>query len=181
MTDKDAFRAPVARVGAFDIDLGGRLRRVELTQTRNPGHWQALLDGRPMLLEASEVQPGVLALVIGRQSFRCVLDECPAETAVQVAGERFIFSINDPRSLAARRGRRGGAVGEQVVKAPMPGRVVRLLVAPGDQVETHQGVIVIEAMKMQNELKAFRSGRVRDVRAEPGSAVTAGQLLVVID
>jgi biotin carboxyl carrier protein len=63
----------------------------------------------------------------------------------------------------------------------MPGRVVRVLVQPGDEVTARQGLVVIEAMKMENELTAVRSGRIREVTVAPGAAVEAGRLLVVIE
>jgi biotin carboxyl carrier protein len=73
------------------------------------------------------------------------------------------------------------ATGLQRVTAPMPGRVVRVLVQPGDDVLPRQGLVVIEAMKMENELAAVRAGRVREVTVTPGAAVEAGRLLVVIE
>ena len=71
--------------------------------------------------------------------------------------------------------------GDQPVVAPMPGRVVRVLVAPGEQVSARQGVVVVEAMKMENELRAPKGGRVKDVSVSPGTSVEAGRVLVVIE
>jgi biotin carboxyl carrier protein len=84
-----------------------------------------------------------------------------------------------------RRFRRGaggaGASGEQRVVAPMPGRVLRVLVRPGDDVAARQGLVVVEAMKMENELGAVRAGRVREVVVDEGVSVEAGRLLIVIE
>ena len=93
----------------------------------------------------------------------------------------FSFFIEDRRSLRASRGKRGSAGGSQVIKAPMPGRVVRVLVAPGDQLAAHQGVIVIEAMKMQNELKTPRAGKVVSIQVAAGDTVSANDKLIVIE
>ena len=73
-----------------------------------------------------------------------------------------------------------GSDGEQAVTAPMPGRVVRVLVAPGDTVTARQGVVVVEAMKMENELRTPRAGVVKDVAVTPGTLVEAGRVLVVV-
>jgi biotin carboxyl carrier protein len=82
----------------------------------------------------------------------------------------------------ARRARAAGAdEGPRAVRAPMPGRVVRVLVAPGDDVEEQQGVVVIEAMKMQNELKAPKAGRISRVAVRIGDAVAAGALLALVE
>jgi len=83
--------------------------------------------------------------------------------------------------LSGTRGGAAGTAGAQRVSAPMPGRVVRVLVQPGDEVTARQGLVVIEAMKMENELTAVRGGRVREVTVVPGAAVEAGRLLVVIE
>jgi len=84
---------------------------------------------------------------------------------------------------AGRRRDAGGAagVGPQKVTAPMPGKVVRVLVKPGDEVKAKQGLVVVEAMKMENELKAARAGRVRDVLASEGRSVDAGAVLVIVE
>ncbi len=75
----------------------------------------------------------------------------------------------------------GGGTGEQAITAPMPGRVARVLVAPGDEVAARQPCVVVEAMKMENELRAPRAGRIRSVSIEPGMPVEAGRVLVVIE
>ena len=92
--------------------------------------------------------------------------------------------ISVPVSIDAgrRRGKIAGhADGEQRIVAPMPGRVVRVLAQPGDEVELRQPLIVVEAMKMENELRAPKAGRVKEVAVEPGASVEAGRLLIVIE
>ena len=98
---------------------------------------------------------------------------------VSVQGHRFEIEVRDPRRWSPNAAsRRGGDI--ETVRAPMPGKVVRVLVAPGDTVEAGQGVMVVEAMKMQNEMKASRSGRVLSVAAKEGATVTAGEVLATI-
>jgi biotin carboxyl carrier protein len=93
--------------------------------------------------------------------------------------------VDVPTVVDGRRFRRGaggaGGSGEQRVVAPMPGRVLRVLVRPGDEVSACQGLVVVEAMKMENELGALRAGRVREVVVGEGVSVEAGRLLIVIE
>jgi biotin carboxyl carrier protein len=99
---------------------------------------------------------------------------------VSVNGRVFHIDVFDPREL---RGRRAAAhsSGPQAVTAPMPGRVILVLVEPGQQVATGDGLIVVEAMKMQNEMKAPRAGRVAAVKTVAGATVSAGDVLLVIE
>ncbi len=83
--------------------------------------------------------------------------------------------------LGHGRAARAPASGSHQLSAPMPGRVLRVLVKPGDDVAARQGLVVIEAMKMENELTAARAGRVREVTVEPGVTVEAGRVLVVLE
>ena len=110
-----------------------------------------------------------MSLMVEGRQWRCVLDG----DAVVVAGRRFPFAVRDPRSLA-RAGCWGGGGGPRAVRAPMPGRVVRVLVAEGDEVDEQQGVVVIEAMKMQNELRSPKAGRLVRVAVQVGDTVRLG-------
>jgi biotin carboxyl carrier protein len=163
------------------LDMNGSTHTLSLDINSNDGSYIATLDDRVIAVEASLVSPGILSIIIDGKAFRCVLEESPLESAVHVGGQRFAYAIADPRSLKARRGRAGGATGPVAIKAPMPGRIVRLLVAVGDAVEAHQGILVIEAMKMQNELKSSKAGRITDIRYRPGDAVAVGEVLAVIE
>jgi biotin carboxyl carrier protein len=99
---------------------------------------------------------------------------------VWVNGRRLSLAVFDPRDLQAG----SGAVanhGRQEVAASMPGKVIRVLVAAGDQVEQGQGLVVVEAMKMQNEMKSPKAGKVAEVRARPDATVGAGEVLVVVE
>jgi biotin carboxyl carrier protein len=104
----------------------------------------------------------------------------PGEVLVTVEGRTAVVTVNGRRA-ARRADAAAHAPGDQPVVAPMPGRVVRVLVAPGDQVAARQGVIVVEAMKMENELRAPKAGRVKDVSVSAGTSVEAGRVLVVIE
>jgi biotin carboxyl carrier protein len=165
------------------IDIAGRLRKVELPTAPGTGQLTCLLDGNPITIDARTLTPGLISLVIpgAATQYRCLLDPTPEGDAVLINGHRIPFTLDDPRSLRARRAASTGADGPRPIKAPMPGRVIRLLASPGDEVAAHQGLIVIEAMKMQNELKSPRAGRVARISAQVGDTVQSGEVLIVIE
>ncbi len=159
------------------VEIDGKKRRVELPAGFNTGVAECVVDGRAMRVDVRVVEAGVMSLVAEGRQYRCVLDG----DGVVIGGRRYSFSLEDPRSLQGRRGSGGGAQGPRPIKAPMPGRVVRLLVEPGSEVAEGQAVVVIEAMKMQNELKASKAGRVVTVGVAVGDTVGAGDVLLVVD
>ncbi|HXB62103.1 MAG TPA: acetyl-CoA carboxylase biotin carboxyl carrier protein subunit [Acidobacteriaceae bacterium] len=160
--------------------MNGRTRRIELpADLSGPVHCS--IDGELKQIDVHLLEPGVLSLVINGHAYRCILDEGPAGRAVLLDGKRFVYALDDPRSLRSRRGAAADAGGPRPIKAPMPGRVVRILASAGDVVEAQQGILVIEAMKMQNEMKSPKTGRVVRIAVAVGDTVQAGQVLAVID
>jgi len=103
-----------------------------------------------------------------------------AGNQISIRGYRFTVEIDDPREWK-RSSRMAGAHGRISITAAMPGKVIRLLVNAGDEVAEGQGIVVVEAMKMQNELKAPRAGRVTSVEANAGDSVIAGAVLATIE
>ena len=164
----------------LQIEINGHLRLLELTPA-GADSYDVVLDGKKLDVDARLLQPGILSLLIEGRSYRCVLERTGGESAVYTGGERWVYRVDDPRSLKSRRRHAGDANGPKTLKAPMPGRVLRVLVKLGDQVEEHQGIVVIEAMKMQNELKSPKAGTVTELRVEPGGTVGVGDVLAVID
>jgi biotin carboxyl carrier protein len=164
------------------LEVGGKKLRVELPAEVGAGAMECSVDGRAMTVDARMLEPGVMSLLItspdkqGRQ-YRCVLDG----DGVVIGGRRHGFEVVDPRSLQGRRGAGAGTDGPRPVKAPMPGRIVRLLVEVGAEVVEGQGVVVIEAMKMQNELKSPKAGRVVRLGVEVGDTVGSGYVLMVVE
>ena len=164
------------------LEVGGKKVRVELGGTLHEGVMECMVDGRAVSVDVQLLEPGVMSLLIAdpdapRRQYRCVLDG----DGVVIGGRRYGFEVDDPRSLQGRRGAGAGTEGPRPVKAPMPGRVVRLLVEVGEDVEEGQGVVVIEAMKMQNELKSPKAGRVARVGVVVGDTVGSGDVLVVVE
>jgi biotin carboxyl carrier protein len=169
----------------LDLEIDGQLRHVEIVSSDASGPWKILIDGEPVEADACLVRPGVLSLLIAGQSHRVVLDanlshSAPADAALHHGQRRIPWQAGDPRSFRARR-RAAGTTGPVTLKASMPGRVVRVLVESGETVAAHQAVLVVEAMKMQNELKSPREGRVTHLRVLPGDTVAAGDVLAIIE
>jgi biotin carboxyl carrier protein len=181
----------------IDVEVGGRRRRVETT--RVGGTWRVLVDGQPFDIDAARagdrwsliVEPaeaGHAAAAAGsgftRTSHEVAIDDRGrGDLIVHVDGTAVPVTVIDPRAAFARRGQDHGAGGHgpRRIVAPMPGRVVKLLVAVGDHVTAKQGIVVVEAMKMENELRAPRDGRVAEVRVAEGASVEANAVLVVIE
>jgi len=160
------------------VRIGEKTIRVELpADIMQGGRYPCIVEGRAIEADVTLLANEALSLIVEGRQYRCVLDG----DAIVIAGRRYEFAVEDPRALAGRAGAGEGGSGPRAVKAPMPGRVVRVLVAEGDQVEAMQGVVVIEAMKMQNELKVPRAGRVSKVAVLADTTVEAGQILVVIE
>ncbi len=168
------------------LEIDGQLIKVELTPGKAEGSYTVALNGVSINADARLLQPGLLSLLIDGRSYRCTLERSPVDPttegrAITVDGREHRYRLNDPRSLKARRANSQSADGAVAIKASMPGRVVRVLVEIGTEVEAQQGVLVIEAMKMQNELKAPKAGRVIEVRVAPGEAVASGQVLAIVE
>jgi biotin carboxyl carrier protein len=165
----------------LQLEIEGRLRTVEMEAGDEPGRYRVVLDGEPGEIEAALIRPGVLSLLIADRSYRVVFENGSEEPAVHLAGKRYVYRLDDPRSLKARRAHARGSDGPRAIKASMSGRVVRVLAQVGDTVEVNQGIVVIEAMKMQNELKSPKAGTVAELRVAPGGTVAAGDVLAVIE
>jgi biotin carboxyl carrier protein len=139
-----------------------------------------LAAGDEMAAQVETPEPGVYSILIDGRSYDAFVEESPTCLVVVIDGHRFEIEVRDPR----RRGRKSDgrhAEGVQKVSAPMPGKVIRVLIKPGDAVKAGQGLVVVEAMKMQNELKALRDGTVASVSAREGATVTAGEVLGTIE
>ena len=124
-------------------------------------------------------EPGLYSILLDGRSYDVQIERTPRHLIAVVDGHRFEIEVHDPRRWSGRSSHPGGDA-VQTVAAPMPGKVVRVLVAPGVTVESGQGLLVVEAMKMQNELKAARAGRVISVTVREGATVTAGEVLATI-
>lgn len=125
-------------------------------------------------------EPGVYSVIADGRSAEARVEHTPTTTLVTIGAHRFEIEVRDPRRYAGGSRSRGGA-GVQNISAPMPGKVVRVLVAQGEAVEAGQGIVVVEAMKMQNEIKVQRPGKVASLTAREGATVAAGEVLATIE
>ena len=147
---------------------------------------QVLVDGRAIEIDseqlgsALQVEPGVFSVLAGGASYEVRVRASRQETIASADGREFAVEVRDPRD-ARRSSNAAVGSGRQNITTPMPGKVVRVLVKPDELVEASQGLVVVEAMKMQNELKAARPGRVIGIRAREGETVGAGDVLVVLE
>jgi biotin carboxyl carrier protein len=164
----------------FEVQISGKTRTVELQ--RDSDRWKISLDGAPIDADAVEISPSVFSILLNGESYEVRLAAAnDGKLTLQTRHHEFIAEVVDPRTW---RGRRHGAVeaeGRQQIVAPMPGKVVRLLVKAGDKVETGQGLLVVEAMKMQNEVRSPKTGTVERLLAKEGQPVNAGEVLAWID
>ncbi|MBI3949824.1 MAG: biotin/lipoyl-binding protein [Acidobacteria bacterium] len=162
----------------YEIEVEGQQLVVELQCESERG--TATINGNPVEFEVSEPEPGVYTLIFGNSVLeaRAIGDPTQGSFEAIVGHNRIPLRIIDPR-----RRRRGGftVTGKIELSATMPGRVVRWLCQPGDPVTEGQGVVVLEAMKMQNEVRSPKAGRVREFRITPGQTVEGGTVLAVIE
>jgi len=170
----------------LQIEVNGRVRAVSVEP--KDGVYRVTIDGTERLVDAAAVDASTFSLI-------CLTDDqasqevglsptgLPGELAAHMACG--VASVRVLTGAANRFGRGGGgaapAAGTQQVLAPMPGKVVKVFVKPGDEVKARQGLVVVEAMKMENELRSPKDGRVADVLVAEGASVEAGRLLVVVE
>jgi biotin carboxyl carrier protein len=165
----------------YEVTVGSSTFRVELTATS--GAWRCRVSDsggstRELEVDAALSAGDVLSLLVGGRSYEVRRDALTSEIILQ--GQHFPVEVRDLRSLRARRRAGQDAAGPKKVVAPMPGKIVRVLVAERSEVEAGQGIMVVEAMKMQNELKAPKKGVVTKLLVSEGAAVNAGDALAVI-
>ena len=139
------------------------------------------IDGRPYEVEVRELSKGEYLLVHNTNVYRCRLNQRASHFEVTLRGRSHDIAIVDPKRLRSGQAAGKQSHGSAEIISPMPGKVVRILAETGTQVEVGAGIIVIEAMKMQNELKSPKTGTVVSINGEVGQTVNAGEVLAVIE
>jgi len=159
--------------------VGSRTAVVEVIQ--EDGRYRVTLDDQVWEVDARLTAQGIFSLIIDGVSHVADVDDHAGACIVEVGGETYSIEVEEQtRYIIRTRGGAGGAGGGHTLKAPLPGKVTHVAVQAGDTVAAGQALVVIEAMKMENELKATAPGTVREVRVSAGQAVNAGDVLVVI-
>jgi biotin carboxyl carrier protein len=162
----------------YEAEIDGRLISIELEQ-RN-GRVSAIVDGREYDMEVIRPEKDAYLIFVGERVYEArVWAEGANSLRVKLRDRLFTASIIDRKHRRATTDH--SQEGQQHLIAPMPGKIVRVLLCQGDDVEAGQGVVVVEAMKMQNEIKSPKSGRVVEVRVSEGATVNANQVLAVVE
>lgn len=164
----------------IEVHINNRPRIVGIT--REAGGWRFSLDGEQVDADAVEIAPNIFSVLLNGKSHEVRITPTPTGAlSLQTAHREFLAEVLDSR---AWRGRRHGALeaeGRQQILAPMPGKIVRVLVQAGEKVELGQGLLVVEAMKMQNEIRSPKSGVLERLMVKEGQPVNAGEVLAWID
>lgn len=160
----------------FDITIAGKTRHLELTRVES--HWRCCLDGREVSIDAEEVSSNTLSLLIEGQSFEVRRER---GDKIVLRGKRYDVSVDDPRAWRGRKRAGAGTEGPQKLAASMPGKIVRVLAGEGEKISAGQGIAVVEAMKMQNEIKSPKEGILKKLLVQPGMNVNAGEVLAIVE
>jgi len=163
----------------YEVTVDGKPYRLELERAQ--GAWRCRLDGREINVDAVVVRPDFLSLLVDGRSYEIKRERSPAGLHLWAGSTRFEVELRDPRSLRSRRDGAGDRSGPKKLVAPMPGKVVRVLLTEKSEVEAGQGIVVVEAMKMQNEIKSPKKGVVQKILATQGATVNAGDVLAIVE
>jgi len=162
----------------YEIAIDGKNHRLDLDQA--DGRWTCRLDGREIEVDAVLARPNVLSLRLGNKAYEVKCERVGGDVHIWVGSRRFSTEVRDPRSLRSRA-RAADDHGPRKLTAPMPGKVVRVMLAQGSEVEAGGGVLVVEAMKMQNEVKSPKKGTIQKILVSEGAAVNAGDVLAIVE
>jgi len=163
----------------YDVAIDGKNYRLDLQRT--DGRWVCRLDGREVQMDAVLTRRDVLSVLIEGKAYEIKRERTLTDMHLWVGSARYAAELRDPRSLQGRKGRGGDEKGPKKLLAPMPGKVVRVLLQESSAVEAGQGILVVEAMKMQNEIKSPKKGTVQKIVTGEGAAVNAGDVLAIVE
>jgi biotin carboxyl carrier protein len=169
----------------FDVAVNGRAWRVVVEGATRRGELAVTVGGRRRIIDASWIDAVTLSLIDGGVARDVRIHE-GADGVLDIAVDgrllaATVSSVGPGRTPARERQAAAAIAGVQTVSAPMPGRIVRVLVAAGDRVTARQPLVVVEAMKMENELRAGGTGVVKEINAREGQAIDAGAVLLVVE
>jgi biotin carboxyl carrier protein len=160
--------------------LNGRESAVEIK--RDDRKVSAVIDGRAVEYDASEVEPGIFLLKSGENIYEAAVSlKTDGSYLATIRGTEVELELNDPKRLRGGAGSGDDAGETAEIRSAMPGKIVRVIAAAGDAIKKGDGVLVVEAMKMQNELRSPRDGVVKEIAVNENDTVSAGQLLAVIE
>jgi biotin carboxyl carrier protein len=180
----------------YQVSVGGRNYRIQMEPTARVSsghthdqssttqagevHWNVLVDGHEISVSCVSSAPDALSIIVNGESFD-VRREPAGEGRIFVRGRVYECAVQDPRSLRSRKPAGLADTGEQKLAASMPGKVIRLLALEGEKIKADQGILVIEAMKMQNEVRSPKDGVLKKLLVLEGTNVVAGEVLAIIE
>jgi biotin carboxyl carrier protein len=162
----------------YEISINSTNYRLELHEAE--GRWTCRLDGRDIEVDAVLARPDVISLRLGNHAYEVKCERVGSDLHLWVGSVRYEAEVRDPRSLRSRA-RAIDDHGPRKFTAPMPGKVVRILLHEGAEVEAGTGILVVEAMKMQNEVKSPKKGKIQKIVVSEGAAVNAGDVLGIVE
>lgn len=163
----------------YTVAIGDAQEIVDIRRTP-AGSYVCTVDGQPTGADIVAVAPGVYSVLWQGESFEVRVELATGGYRVDVRGQELHVAVHDPRRLSRRSGATLDTEGRQNITAPMPGKVVKVLVAERSAVEAGQGLMVVEAMKMQNEIRSPKKGVVEKIYVREGASVSGGETLLVV-
>jgi biotin carboxyl carrier protein len=181
-------------MSAYEVEVRGQVYKIEIEPAaREPASGsksselpssvcKVTSNGRALSVECARIHDRELSLFINGRSFTARREPGANDTTrVLLEGRSYECNLRDPRSLRARARSGQSQAGEQKLTASMPGKVVRVLAHENDTISIGQGILVIEAMKMQNEVRSPKPGRLKKVMVREGANVNAGEILAILE
>lgn len=170
----------------YDVTINGHEYRIELARGEHPGGWLCRVARQGKRLSEHELdcvapEPGILSLILEGKSLDVKQNLTATGVQIIIGSRRYDAEVRDPRSRQSRKIGAADHEGPRKLVAPMPGKVIRILVSAGTAVEMGQSILVIEAMKMQNELKSPKKGVIQKILVSEGTLANAGDALAIVE
>ncbi|MBM4256912.1 MAG: biotin/lipoyl-binding protein [Deltaproteobacteria bacterium] len=167
---------------AYIATLDDKTHKIEVQELEEDHLYRIVIDGNEHIIDGRKLTGHIYSLLMDNRSFTVDVSAKDDQYTVACEGKSIQLRLLDERrALRPGEGSGSGRDGGKLVKSFMPGKVVEVLVKVGDDVEKDQGLIIIEAMKMENELRSTAAGKVKEIRVSPGQAVESGELLIELE
>lgn len=175
-------------MNTYEITVGEKIHKIEIdsvasTAPSSNGElaYRVRLDGGEIAVSCVPISEGLLSLIVNGESFDVACERSGERLQVSVRGAIYECIVTDPRSLRSQKRAGLADSGEQKLTASMPGKVIRIIASVGDQITAGQGILIIEAMKMQNEVRSPKDGQLKKLLVRQGANVVAGEVLAIIE
>ena len=167
---------------AYIATLGDQTHRIEIQPLEDDHLYRIVIDGVERIIDGRQLSAHMYSLLVDGRSFTTDVTSIEDQYTVGCEGKSFRLKLLDERrALRPGEGGSEGRVGDKEVRSLMPGKVVNVLVAVGDEVSKDQGLLIVEAMKMENEVRSTASGKVKTIRVTPGQTVEAGAVMIELE